>query len=129
LLAFVFDVAGDGTLAALPIPLGSATELLTPPGLPGPGGMPFTALAPAPAEPALGVPAGLVAVPVVPVTPWANALSGNRSVAEIANAIAVDFLIMACSPMDLVFPTEANPACSSKRRVPEVTFQAARASI
>ena len=69
LLAFVFDVAGGGTLAALPMPLGSAAELLTPPGLPGPGGMPFTALEPAPAEPAFGVPAGLTALPVVPATP------------------------------------------------------------
>jgi hypothetical protein len=124
----VFDVAGGGTLAALPMPLGSATELLTPPGLPGPGGMPFTALVPAPADPAFGVPAGLVAVPVVPVTPWANAPSGNKSVAETANIIAVDFLIMVCSPMYLLFPTETRAACSSGRRLPEVRFQAARAS-
>jgi hypothetical protein len=110
LLAFVFDVAGGETLAALPMPLGSATELLTPPALPGPGGMPFTALVPAPAEPAFGVPAGLAAVPVVP---WANAPIGNASVAEIANAIAVDFLIIVCSPMDLTFPTETSAACSS----------------
>jgi hypothetical protein len=33
---------GAGILAALPIPLGSLTELLRPPALPGPRGMPLT---------------------------------------------------------------------------------------
>jgi hypothetical protein len=33
---------GGGILAALPIPLGSLTELLRPPALPGPRGMPLT---------------------------------------------------------------------------------------
>ncbi|WP_291867369.1 hypothetical protein [Bradyrhizobium sp.] len=33
---------GDGILAALPMPLGSLTELLRPPALPGPRGMPLT---------------------------------------------------------------------------------------
>jgi hypothetical protein len=33
---------GGGTLAALPMPLGSLTELLRPPALPGPRGMPLT---------------------------------------------------------------------------------------
>jgi hypothetical protein len=33
---------GAGTLAALPMPLGSLTELLRPPALPGPRGMPLT---------------------------------------------------------------------------------------
>lgn len=38
---------GDGVLAALPMPLGSLTELLRPPALPGPGGMPLTPASPA----------------------------------------------------------------------------------
>jgi hypothetical protein len=64
-------VRGAGTLAALPMPLGSLIELLAPPPLAGPCGMPLTALVPAPAVPAFGVPAGLAvptagAVPVVP---------------------------------------------------------------
>jgi len=33
---------GDGILAALPMPLGSLTELLRPPALPGPRGIPLT---------------------------------------------------------------------------------------
>src|SRR4051812_11202677 len=33
---------GGGILAALPMPLGSLTELLRPPALPGPRGMPLT---------------------------------------------------------------------------------------
>jgi hypothetical protein len=33
---------GGGIFAALPMPLGSLTELLSPPALPGPGGMPLT---------------------------------------------------------------------------------------
>jgi hypothetical protein len=47
-------------LDALPIPLGSLTELLTPPTLPGPAGMPLTPVVPAPAVPALGVPTALL---------------------------------------------------------------------
>jgi hypothetical protein len=46
---------GGGILAALPMPLGSFTELLVPPALPGPAGTPLTAAVPAPAEPASGV--------------------------------------------------------------------------
>jgi hypothetical protein len=38
---------GDGILAALPIPLGSFTELLRPPTLPGPRGIPLTPASPA----------------------------------------------------------------------------------
>jgi hypothetical protein len=57
--AFVPGVCA--ALAALPAPLGSLTELLEPPALPGPMGTPLTPAVPAPAEPALGDPA---AVPV-----------------------------------------------------------------
>src|ERR1700694_3049879 len=38
----MFGAAGGGTLAALPMPLGSLIELLTPPTLPGPWGIPLT---------------------------------------------------------------------------------------
>jgi hypothetical protein len=38
----MFGEAGGGTLAALPMPLGSLIELLTPPTLPGPWGIPLT---------------------------------------------------------------------------------------
>jgi hypothetical protein len=55
-VGLVLGGGGGGTLAALPMPLGSLTELLTPPALPGPGGMPLTPVVPAPAEPAFGVP-------------------------------------------------------------------------
>jgi hypothetical protein len=41
-------IGGDGILAALPTPLGSLTELLRPPALPGPCGMPLTPASPAP---------------------------------------------------------------------------------
>ena len=50
---------GAVTLEALPIPLGSLTELLPPPTLPGPAGTPLTPVVPAPADPAFGVPTGL----------------------------------------------------------------------
>jgi hypothetical protein len=56
----VLGGGGGGTLDALPIPLGSLTELLTPPTLPGPAGMPLTPVVPAPAVPALGVPTALL---------------------------------------------------------------------
>src|ERR1700716_1817582 len=38
---------GAGILAALPMPLGSLTELLRPPALPGPRGIPLTPASPA----------------------------------------------------------------------------------
>jgi hypothetical protein len=45
------------TFAELPAPLGSLDELLRPPTFAGPLGTPLTAADPAPAEPALGLPA------------------------------------------------------------------------
>jgi hypothetical protein len=38
----VLGGGGAGVLAALPMPLGSLTELFSPPALPGPFGMPLT---------------------------------------------------------------------------------------
>jgi hypothetical protein len=84
---------GDATFAALPAPLGSLTELLRPPALPGPEGTPLIAEFPAPAEPALGVPAAVPvpadaplaappALPPLPPAPCANAPMG-----EIRSAI------------------------------------------
>jgi hypothetical protein len=44
----MLGIGGGGLLAALPIPLGSLTELLRPPTLPGPRGIPLTPASPAP---------------------------------------------------------------------------------
>jgi hypothetical protein len=49
-------VPGEASLAELPAPLGSLSELLTPPVFAGPGGTPLTPAVPAPGEPALGLP-------------------------------------------------------------------------
>jgi hypothetical protein len=79
---FVPLMLGGGTLEALPMPLGSLIELLLPPTLPGPAGIPLTPVVPAPADPAFGVPVGLVAPPVV----WANEIAGIANTATIATA-------------------------------------------
>jgi hypothetical protein len=52
-------VAGDPDELAVPAPLGSLPELLSPPAFAGPDGTPLTPAVPAPAEPALGEPAAL----------------------------------------------------------------------
>ena len=89
-------------MAALPIPLGSLTELFVPPALPGPAGMPLTPVVPAPAEPAFGVPIALpdaappAVVPPAPV-PCAKTLIGNSSAEATAITIVVDFLIIGSS--------------------------------
>jgi hypothetical protein len=44
----MLGIGGGGILAALPMPLGSLTELLRPPTLPGPRGIPLTPASPAP---------------------------------------------------------------------------------
>jgi hypothetical protein len=44
----MLGAGGGGILAALPMPLGSLTELLRPPALPGPRGIPLTPASPAP---------------------------------------------------------------------------------
>ena len=93
------DVAGGGILAALPIPLGSLIELLVPPTLARPAGMPLAPVVPAPAEPAFGVPtafpdaAPTAVAPPAPV-PCAKALTGNSSTVATAMAIVVDFSII-----------------------------------
>jgi hypothetical protein len=48
-----------GSFDALPAPLGSLSELFSPPALAGPLGTPLTPAVPAPAEPAFGDPAAL----------------------------------------------------------------------
>ena len=52
----VFVPGASGTFVELPAPLGSLTELLSPPALAGPFGTPLMAAVPAPAAPAFGVP-------------------------------------------------------------------------
>ena len=63
----VLLTGASGDLAAFPTPLGSFSELFRPPILAGPFGTPLTPEVPAPAEPALGDPAGLVAPLVGPL--------------------------------------------------------------
>jgi hypothetical protein len=92
-VGLVLGGAGGGTLAALPMPLGSLTELLTPPTLPGPDGMPLTPVVPAPAEPALGVPTVLpdpAAVPPDAPAFCANELKDPIKVAATASARVVE---------------------------------------
>ena len=88
---------GSGaTLEALPMPLGSLTELLPPPTLPGPVGMPLVAAVPAPAEPAAGEPAALPD----PLAPWANELIGAINVVMTARTMVVEAFDIGCSPYD-----------------------------
>ena len=68
-------VPGGFILAALPAPLGSLTELLSPPTFPGPV-TPLTAAVPAPAEPARG------AAPVAPDVPLDEALPADPAPEE-----------------------------------------------
>src|SRR3954470_18628106 len=58
----------SGTLAEFPAPLGSLSELFSPPVLAGPEGTPLMPEVPAPAEPAFGDP---TALPVPAVAPLA----------------------------------------------------------
>jgi hypothetical protein len=81
------------------MPLGSLTELLTPPTLPGPDGMPLTPVVPAPAEPAFGVPTALLDPAAVPAPVlWANEAAGAINVAMMANAMVVDVFDIGRSP-------------------------------
>src|SRR5258707_4602420 len=87
-VGLVLGGGGGATLAALPMPLGSLTELLTPPTLPGPDGMPLTPVVPAPAEPAFGVPAALPDPAALPAPVfWAN--DGLAAIRMVASASAV----------------------------------------
>jgi hypothetical protein len=95
------------------------TELLVPPALPGPAGTPLTPVVPAPAEPALEVPAAPDVVPPAedappadppledPPAPCAKAAIGSIRLAMTATAI-VDFLDMNC----LRLLAEANENCA-----------------
>jgi hypothetical protein len=88
------------TFAEFPAPLGSFTELLRPPAFAGPLGTPLIPDVPAPAEPALGVPAAepvpadgpLAAPPPVDPPPllWASALSGESRIAISRNLAGVE---------------------------------------
>jgi hypothetical protein len=92
-VGLVLGGGGGGTFDALPMPLGSLTELLTPPTLPGPDGMPLTPVVPAPAEPALGVPTALpdpAAVPPGAPVFCANELKDPIKLAATASAIVVE---------------------------------------
>jgi hypothetical protein len=89
-----------GIFAEFPAPLGSFAELLRPPTLAGPLGTPLTEDVPAPAEPALGVPAadpvpadGLLAALPPPEPPpllWASALSGESRMATRRNLAGME---------------------------------------
>jgi hypothetical protein len=96
---------GEATFAALPAPLGSLTELLRPPALPGPEGTPLIAEFPAPAEPALGVPAAVPvpadaplaappALPPLPPAPCANAPMGDIRTAITARVAGFEILVI-----------------------------------
>src|SRR5258708_310061 len=92
-VGLVLGGGGGGTLAALPMPPGSLTELLTPSTLPGPAGVPLAPVVPGPAEPALGVPAALpdpAAVPPDAPVFWANEAKDPISVAASAIAMVVE---------------------------------------
>jgi len=79
-----------GIFAELLAPLGSFPELLKPPVLAGPLGIPLIAVVPAPADPALGVP------PVdAPPLLWASALSGESKRAARRNLAGVEMDIAA----------------------------------
>jgi hypothetical protein len=100
-VGLVLGGGGGATLAALPMPLGSLTELLTPPALPGPAGMPLTPVVPAPAEPAFGVPTALLdpaAVPPDAPVFWANELKDPIKVAATASAMVVEVFDIGRSP-------------------------------
>jgi hypothetical protein len=93
------------TFVEFPAPLGSFTELLRPPAFAGPLGTPLTPDVPAPAEPALGVPAadpepadGPLAAPPPddpPAPLWASALTGKSRVAMRRNLAGVEMDIWA----------------------------------
>jgi hypothetical protein len=96
---------GDATFAALPAPLGSLTELLRPPVLPGPEATPLIAEFPAPAEPALGVPAAVPlpadaplaappALPPLPPAPCANAPMGDSRSTINARVAGFEILVI-----------------------------------
>jgi hypothetical protein len=116
-----------GSLAALPVPLGSLPELFRPAAFAGPGGTPWMEVGPAPADPALGVPTALLlpvveplaappalvlpALPLPPPALCANEMPGTvRMVSAIIAANAVGLVIENSFPGS----TTAKPACSGR---------------
>jgi hypothetical protein len=73
------------------------TELLPPPTLPGPDGMPLTPVVPAPAEPAFGVPTALPDPAGAPVL-WANELKAPVKPIAAASARVVRVFDIGRSP-------------------------------
>jgi hypothetical protein len=100
-VGLVLGGGGGATLDALPMPLGSLPELLLPPTLPGPDGMPLTPVVPAPAEPAFGVPMALPDPAAVPPAPafWANDAAGAIRMAITASANVVEVFDIGFSPV------------------------------
>jgi hypothetical protein len=100
-VGLVLGGSGGATLDALPMPLGSLSELLPPPTLPGPDGMPLTPVVPAPAEPAFGVPTALPDPAAVPPAPavCANDAAGAIKMAVTASANMVEDFDIGCSPV------------------------------
>jgi hypothetical protein len=111
---------GEASLEEFPAPLGSSTELFSPPGLAGPDGTPVTAELPAPADPAGGEPAALLlpAVgplaappalappalappPVPPLLPplplWASDMTGKARIQAAASTILMDVVVIETS--------------------------------
>jgi hypothetical protein len=113
-VGLVLGGGGGGTFDALPMPLGSLTELLTPPALPGPDGMPLTPVVPAPAEPAFGVPTALPDPAAVPAPVfWANDGPGTIRMVTSASAVVERIFDIGCSPGDMDRQPLEPPAGSS----------------
>jgi hypothetical protein len=85
---------GDPSLEAFRAPLGSSPALFNPPGLAGPDGTPVTLWVPAPAEPALGEPAALPLLLLLPADDppvlCANEMAGDIRIVIAATAAAAD---------------------------------------
>jgi hypothetical protein len=123
-LGRVDELGSGGTFEALPTPLGSLTELLLPPAFPGPAGTPLTPVVPAPAEPAGGVPVGLLGVapavdpPAEPPAPCARALIGSIRLAAAAIAIRFDFFDIGFLHMVDGGKRASRSVCSCSKRWP-----------
>src|SRR4051794_29966384 len=107
---------GVTVFEGLPAPLGSFSELLKPPTLPGPDGTPLTPAVPAPAAPALGEPTALLLpavaplaapappVPLAPPAPppvlCANEFSGESASRSVAIAAGLEIVVIENLPFD-----------------------------
>src|SRR4051812_40089779 len=97
---------GVASLDELPVPLGSLTELFSPPAFPGPDGTPLTPDVPAPADPALGEPTALplpaegplaappALPPLAPPPLCAWAIIGKVKIAIAVIAAVTDVLVI-----------------------------------